>query len=66
MSRQKPLPSGKRIFTGGLDQMAGVIEGEDSDVSRAAEFEVVYAAIRCDYPRSCLGAAMDSSEEKER
>ena len=39
------LTGGEGVLAGGLDEVSGVVEGEDADVTRAPELEAVDAAV---------------------
>ena len=57
---------GEGVVAGDLDEVAGVVYGQDADVAAAAELEAIDAAVRGDEPRRIFGAAMDGSEQVER
>ena len=60
------LPRGESIIPCDLDEVSGVIEREDTNVTPAADLESIHSAIRCDQPGSLLRAAMDRTEQVQR
>jgi len=59
------LPGGEGVVAGDLGEVAGVIEGEDADVARAADLKAIYAAVGGNYPGRLFCVPMNGSEQME-
>jgi len=57
------LSSAEGIVAGNLGEMTGVIDRKYANVSRAAKFEAIDAAIGCDDPRRLFGSSVNRSHQ---
>ena len=57
---------GEGVVAGDIEEVAGVVEGVDADVSRAAEFEPVYSAVRGYDPGRLFRRPVDRTHQVQR